>query len=280
MTPPRPVPPPKLRKWRRVRSEAAGSYRILDVVKVSLEDGAGKARGDAFTVRCNDWCNVVAVTPDDEIVLVWQYRFGSEEISLEIPGGVIDAGEAPEHAARRELREETGYEADDLELLLVIEPNPAIQNNRCYTYVARGARPTAATGFDPQEELETTLLPVGRIPELLDAGQVSHALVQGALEAFWRKRSESAAARGPGVDAAAAEACERLLVALEEQQVGKVIDLARRLRPDLTLEDVRNPHDFPELDDRDWQYEDGILTGVQTALAAVRAMRRDAEQGS
>src|SRR5580704_5460069 len=146
MPPPGPVPPSTLRKWRRVTTEAAASYRILDVVKVSLEDGAGKPRGDAFTVRCSDWCNVIAITPDERIVLVWQYRFGSEAVSLEIPGGVIDPGEAPEHAARRELREETGYEADAIELLLVVEPNPAVQNNRCYTFVARGARPTAATG--------------------------------------------------------------------------------------------------------------------------------------
>jgi 8-oxo-dGTP pyrophosphatase MutT (NUDIX family) len=266
-----PVRPSTLRKWRRLRAEQVGSYRVLEVVQVSLEDGAGRARGDAFTVRCNDWCNVVAVTPDDEVVLVWQYRFGSEELSLEIPGGVIDPGEAPEQAARRELREETGYEADDFELLLVVEPNPAIQNNRCFTFLARGARPTATTGFDPQEELETTLLPAARVSELLDSGQVTHALVQGALEAFWRKH---AAATAPGD----AETCERLLGSLEQQQVGKVLDLARRLRPGLTLEDVRNPHDFPELDDRDWQYEDGLLTGIQTALAAVRALRRDKER--
>jgi ADP-ribose pyrophosphatase len=283
MPTPQPVPPPTLRKWRRVRAEAAGSYRILDVVKVSLEDGAGKPRGDAFTVQCSDWCNVIAITPDGRLVLVWQYRFGSEEISLEIPGGVIDPGEAPEHAARRELREETGYEADGIELLLVVEPNPAIQNNRCYTFVAHGARPTGATGFDAQEELETTLFPAARIPELLDAGQVTHALVQGALEAFWRKYGDAMRGQAPLRDGAgghldAAEACERLLVRLEEQQTGKAIDLARRLRPGLTLEDIRNPHDFPELDDGDWQYEDGILTGIQTALAAVRAMRRDKEQ--
>ncbi len=258
---PLPVPPPRLRAWRRVSQEPVGAFRILDVVKVALEDGAGRPRGEAFTVQCNDWCNVVALTPDDQVVLVWQYRFGSEAVSLEIPGGVIDAGEAPEVAARRELREETGYEAAELELLVVVEPNPAIQNNRCYTYLARGARKTAATGFDAQEELETTLLPAARIPELLDAGQVTHALVQGALEAFWRRR--------------AVGDCERLLVGLEEQQAGKVVDLARRLRPDLTPEDVRNPHDFPELDDPDWQYQDGILTGVQTALAALRAMRRE-----
>jgi ADP-ribose pyrophosphatase YjhB (NUDIX family) len=243
-----------------------GSYRILEVLQITLEDGAGKPRGDAYTVRCNDWCNVVALTPDDQLVLCWQYRFGSEDMSLEIPGGVVDPGETPEHAAIRELREETGFEAESIEPLVVVEPNPAIQNNRCFTFLARGARPTAVTGFDAQEELETVLLPLARVPELLDSGQVTHALVQGALEAFWRKHAPSAGT-------------EDLLAALEAQQTTKVIELARRLRPDLTLEDVRNPHDFPELGDPDWQYEDGVLTGIQTALAAVRARAREGGGG-
>jgi len=255
------VPPPGIRKWRRLASEPAGSFRVLDVLRVGLEDGSGRARGEAFTVRCNDWCNVVALTPDDRLVLVWQYRFGSDALSLEIPGGVVDRDEAPEQAARRELREETGYEAESFEPLLVVEPNPAIQDNRCFTFVARGARPTAATGFDPQEELETALLPAARIADLLDSGQVTHALVQGALEAYLRKSG--------------GEAQERLLVELEDMQRRKVLDLARRLRPGLTLEDVLNPHDFPELGDRDWQYEDGILTGIESVLAAFRARRRE-----
>jgi ADP-ribose pyrophosphatase len=181
------VAPPQLRPWRRVRSELAGSFRVFEVHRVELEDGHGRDRGHAYTIRGNDWCNVIAITPGDEIVLVWQYRFGTDALSLEIPGGVIDEGEAPEHAALRELREETGYEAERVEPLLVIEPNPAIQNNRCYTFVALNARPTAATRFDPMEEIETALLPASRIAELLDSGQVTHSLVQGALEAFWRK---------------------------------------------------------------------------------------------
>ena len=115
----------------------------------------------------------------------------------------------------------------------------------------------------PRRRLETTLLPAARVGELLDSGEVTHGIVQGALETFWRKYG--------------ADACEELLVGLETQQRSKVVDLARRLRPGLTPEDVRNPHDFPELDDHDWQYEDGVLTGVQTALTALRAMRRDRE---
>jgi 8-oxo-dGTP pyrophosphatase MutT (NUDIX family) len=254
------LPPPTLQPWRRLRLEPLAAYRIFEVCRVELEDGAGISRGDAFTLRSRDWCNVVAVTPDDRVVLVWQYRFGSDALSLEIPGGVIDPGEAPEEAARRELREETGYEADGLELLLTILPNPAVQDNRCFTFVAHGARSTSATEFDGQEELETVLVPADRIADLLDGGQVTHSLVQGALEKYWRKRT-----------AGSVGDMEQLVVELEELQRRKVIDLARRLRPGVTSEDIRNPHDFPELGDPDWQYEDGVLAGIQSVLAAVRA---------
>lgn len=70
---------------------------------------------------------------------------------------------------------------------------------------------------------------------------------------------------------------EELVVQLEDLQRRKVFELARRLRPGLTLEDIANPHDFPELADADWQYQDGQLSGVQSVLAAVRARRREAE---
>lgn len=72
-------------------------------------------------------------------------------------------------------------------------------------------------------------------------------------------------------------AIEELVTELEDLQRRKVLDLARRLRPGLTLEDVRNPHDFPELDDPDWQHQDGVLVGIQSVLAAVRARQRDDE---
>lgn len=70
---------------------------------------------------------------------------------------------------------------------------------------------------------------------------------------------------------------EELVAELEDLQRRKVLDLARRLRPGLTLEDIANPHDFPELVDPDWQYQDGTLAGIQSVLAAVRARRREGE---
>lgn len=253
---------PSMQPWRRLRCESVATYPIFEVCRVELEDAAGRARGEAFTLRGSDWCNVIAVTPDDHLVLVWQYRFGTGSLSLEIPGGVIDPGESPEQAARRELREETGYEADELEMLLLTEPNPAVQNNRCFTFVARGARPAAETQFDELEELETTLVPASALGDLLDGGQVTHSLVQGALETYWRKRRSG-------------RSIERLVMDLEEQQRRKVFDLARRLRPGITPEDARNPHDFPELVDPDWQYQDGMLAGIQAVLAALRASERE-----
>lgn len=195
MSQPLVLPAPRLRPWVRVRSESVASFRIFQLERGTWNDAEGRPRGDAYVLRCRDWCNVVAVTPDDQVVLVWQYRFGTDGLSLEIPGGVIDEGEEPIVAAGRELREETGYGFDSIEPLVTVDANPAIQENRCFTFVARGARPVAATAFDEQEELETVLVPAARIADLLDGGQVKHSLVHSALETFWRRGRGNAQSR-------------------------------------------------------------------------------------
>ena len=180
--------PPTIPKWQLASTTPMGSFKAFDVRKHAITDGAGKPRPDVFTFACPDWCNVVALTDDDEVVLVWQYRFGADALGLEIPGGVIDPGESPIDAARRELLEETGYTADRFEPLGRSEPNPALQGNVCHSFLARGARLAGPTSFDELEELEVTRVPASSLADLIDDGHITHALVIVALERYLRSR--------------------------------------------------------------------------------------------
>jgi ADP-ribose pyrophosphatase len=183
------VPAPRLKKWTRERTRTVGDYRVFSVERLTMTDGSGFARGDFFTVHCPDWVNVLAVTEEDELVLVWQYRLGSDTLTLEIPGGMIDAGESPIDAVRRELREETGYEAAVYEPLLTTLPNPALSDNRCHTFLARGARRVGAPRPDEHEELEVTLVPARCARALVEEGHVTHALIVCALQAFAERQT-------------------------------------------------------------------------------------------
>jgi 8-oxo-dGTP pyrophosphatase MutT (NUDIX family) len=158
------------------------------VFRVERHEYSGLHR-DVFVLACPDWCNVIAETESGELVFIWQYRFGSEALSLEIPAGVIDPSESPEAAARRELLEETGYAAESFELLTVVEPNPPLHGNKCFTFVARGARLVSTTSFDDLEDIEVALVKREHLAALLDSGQLTHALVIGALETYLRRAS-------------------------------------------------------------------------------------------
>ena len=182
------LPPPKIRPWKRLATREVSDHRVFRVQSLTMEDADGKPRRDFTVFACPDWCNVVALTERDELVLVWQYRFGTDALALEIPGGVIEPGEAPLTAAGRELAEETGYHSAALRELCVVEPNPALQGNRCFTYLAERATLAGATAFDENEECEVVLVPALALPQLLDDGMITHSLCRVGLETFLRRR--------------------------------------------------------------------------------------------
>ncbi|MBI5823332.1 MAG: NUDIX hydrolase [Chloroflexi bacterium] len=130
----------------------------------------------AFVLEFDAWANVVALTKNNEVVLVKQYRHGVQEMSLELPGGVVDKGENPLEGAKRELMEETGYSAGSIVEVGRLFPNPAIQQNTLYCYLAMDVELAGEQHLDEAEEIEVQLIPLNELIEMAGQGKFLHAL--------------------------------------------------------------------------------------------------------
>jgi 8-oxo-dGTP pyrophosphatase MutT (NUDIX family) len=134
-----------------------------------------------YRLHFPSWVHVIAVTGNEKLVLIRQYRFGTDRVELEIPGGAVDQDEDPLLAGLRELREETGYVAREARIIGSVRPNPAIQNNLCYTVLALGVEPSAAPQPEELEEIKVLTLPFDEVMRLVAAGELQHGLVLNGL---------------------------------------------------------------------------------------------------
>lgn len=151
--------------------------RVFQVRRDISENPRDGREHDFYVIESPDWINIIPLTSNNKVVLIEQYRHGTGEVSLEIPGGMVDEGEDARAAAMRELLEETGYAARDALLLGRTRPNPAIQNNWIYTYLARDVTFQQEPSFDGTEHTLVRLVPLARIPSLIADGAINHALV-------------------------------------------------------------------------------------------------------
>jgi 8-oxo-dGTP pyrophosphatase MutT (NUDIX family) len=163
-------------RYRRVRTEVVGRFPFFEVERHDVEaDDAARARHDAYTMRLSDWVSIAAVTADEQFVLIRQHRHGVDAVTIEVAGGVVDAGEAPLEAALRELREETGYAGESAEALGFVHPNAAMADNRCFLFLARGVREAGPTECDAFESTEPFTMTRAEVEAALAGGAISHA---------------------------------------------------------------------------------------------------------
>lgn len=177
-----------VKPWQRIASRQGASFRVFSVrTDRSISPRTGKEH-DFYIIESQDWVNVIPLTSDQQVVMIRQYRHGAMGVTLEIPGGLIDAGDSPAEAASRELREETGYEGERLSLLGRVNPNPALFSNRCYTFLAENVRQVSIATPDQTEDIEVVLLPLADIPQLIREGQIDHAIVIQAFCLYFLER--------------------------------------------------------------------------------------------
>jgi 8-oxo-dGTP pyrophosphatase MutT (NUDIX family) len=170
------------RPWKKLGSKRLGDFRIFTIRSDQKVSPRTQKEHDFFVIDSAHWVNVIALTSNRELVMVEQFRHGSNTVELEVPGGMIDPGDAsPLAAGARELREETGYEGDHGRIIGEVWPNPAIQSNTCYTALFEHCEARHPQQWDQSEELVTRLISVSEIPQLVASGRIRHSLVVVAL---------------------------------------------------------------------------------------------------
>jgi 8-oxo-dGTP pyrophosphatase MutT (NUDIX family) len=178
------------RPWKKVSTKQLGDFRIFKLRSDTFISPRTQKEHDFFVLESVNWVNIIAITPEQQLVMVEQYRFGSNTVELEVPGGMMDPGETdPVATAVRELREETGYEGERARVLGRIHANPAILNNTCFTVLIENCRLKHEVKFDQGEDLVTRLVPAADGPKLVAEEKIGHSLVVVALYHFdlWQR---------------------------------------------------------------------------------------------
>ena len=175
----------EIRKWEKRGSKLLGDHRIFKLREDQVINPRTGKEHNMVILDCPDWVNIVALTPDREVVMINQYRHGTETVELEIPGGMMDPGETdPVATALRELQEETGYTGENARIIGECFANPAIMNNRVHTILVENCRCTHEVQLDAGEDLSTHLIPADDLPRLVKEQKIRHSTIVAALHYF------------------------------------------------------------------------------------------------
>jgi len=167
--------------WKKLSSEYIhkGKWATLRIDKCVMPNG--HIVEDYYVLEYGTWVNGVAITEDNKVLMIHQYRHAAGIVSLEIPGGVVDEGEDPQQALRRELLEETGYQFDDFEPLCAVYSNPSTADNQVYSYLARGGKKVTGQTLDDQEEIIVYEYTIDEVKQALAENKIVQAMHCTAL---------------------------------------------------------------------------------------------------
>ncbi len=170
-----------MEKWTLLDSKyiIQRPWATLRVDKLQLPNG--NIKDEYYVLEYPTWVNMVAFTEDNQLLFVRQYRHGASKILVELPAGVVDEGEEPEEAARRELLEETGYTFNSIEYICELYANPATSGNLTYTYVLKGGKKIQEQQLDSSEDIEVVIMGIEEAKQFLFDNKIGQALHASAL---------------------------------------------------------------------------------------------------
>jgi 8-oxo-dGTP pyrophosphatase MutT (NUDIX family) len=170
-----------MEKWKTIDSKyiIQRPWATLRVDKLEMPNG--NIKDEYYVLEYPTWVNMVAITEDNQVIFVKQYRHGASQIMVELPAGVVEENEDPEIAARRELLEETGYAFDDISYVCELYANPATSGNLTYTYLLTGGRKVQEQELDPSEDIDVVLMDLEDAKLFLFDNKIGQALQTSAL---------------------------------------------------------------------------------------------------
>jgi 8-oxo-dGTP pyrophosphatase MutT (NUDIX family) len=161
-----------IKPWKILESHYI--HKIVRIDKCELPNGMTL---DGFVLEYGDWATILAVTKQQQVVLVRQYRHGAQKVMLELPGGAMDArDESPLQAARRELLEETGYDSEHFIQIGCVSPNPANQTNLIYSFLALDVEKVSGQNLDDTEDIEVELTPLDEVIRMAKGGELFQSM--------------------------------------------------------------------------------------------------------
>ena len=181
-----------IRHWEILNRKTLHDFKLMQIEAKEVRSPRTGKSMEVMAMHFPDWVVVLALTAKQEVIMVHQYRHGTEEVHLELPGGLVDPDDSsPLQAAQRELLEETGYRSSDLHIIGECFPQPAILSNKCFVCLAMDAEFQQAQALDEGEDLEVIKIPMADISFKIHNNTIDNGMALLAFYYFWmRKKKE------------------------------------------------------------------------------------------